>query len=157
MSEKLAMIKPYYKYELAELYRISRRKFMYWINAFEDFKDLLLETGYTNTQHIFSQKQVEIIFDYLGHPDAISEYDAMKTHTRVTLMPYSKKTVAKLFGFSMKTLLKQLRSIPNRNIYAQIMQSESNKFVVEINNDKRHFMKDEVELIFSHLGHPYIQ
>jgi hypothetical protein len=53
--------------------------------------------------------------------------------------------------------MNQIRSIPDKKIYNQIMQNESNPFVVEVSRDKRLFMKEEVQLIFKFLGHPYKQ
>ena len=157
MTEKLAPIKPYYKFEMAELYRVSRKKFMYWINGFDQFKKRLLKTGYYNSQHIFTVKQVEIIFEYLGHPDHLSEEYMQDNPTKVTIRPYSKKELATIYDISMRSLMNQIRSIPDKKVYHRIMQSETNPFVVEVSRDKRLFMKEEVQLIFKFLGHPYKQ
>ena len=155
MNKNQAMLRPYYKYEVAKLYKISRDILMYWIKTDENFYEKLEETGYKNSQHIFTLKQVEIIFDYLGHPPAINQKEVIKTNDKVSIIPYSKFEISKMYGISSKTLTVQINSIPNEKVIKEIMDGNDRNIYV-FKKTKKIFKKNEVMLIFKYLGHPYI-
>lgn len=64
----------YTKFQLAQLYfpdlndRSARRRLNRWIHQANGLQQELESTGYSPLQHSFSQKQVEIIYKYLGEP-----------------------------------------------------------------------------------------
>lgn len=150
MNEKLAKVRPYYKYETAQLYKISRRVFMDWI---EDITEELEETGYVKAQQIFTLKQTEIIFDYLGHPPANKDTE-IHCEKKVLIIPYTKSELAAIYDISGRTLLAQIESIPDEEAKKIIMDG-NNKHYFERRIDKKVFKTKEVELIFKYLGHPY--
>jgi hypothetical protein len=135
MTRKLAKIRPYYKYELADLYKMSRRNLMHWIEE-HDIEEKLIKTGYIRSQQILTIKQVEIIFDYFGHPTAGNDKD-IHSDKLVQLTPYTKWELANLYGFSKKTLLKQISSIPKYKIRCRIMDSNADKNVCRISSEKK--------------------
>jgi len=154
MNKKLAKIRPYYKYELADLYKMSRRNLMYWIKE-NDIEEELEESGYVKNQQIFTLKHTEIIFDYFGHPKAVNEKD-IHTGKHVQITPYTKSELADLYGFNIKTLLVQIDSIPDYKVKCKIMDGNFQRDVCIKNTDKKRFKSDEVALIFEYLGHPYL-
>jgi len=154
MSDKLAKIRPYYKSEIARLYRKSRRVILSWIN---EIIDELEDVGYKETQQIFTLKQVEMIFEYLGHPPAIYKNEVFNEEDdeRVLLVPYSKQELAKIYEISVRTLITQINAIPSKKVRALIMDGLGDRNVYKENKKKRFFKKNEVELVFKYLGHPY--
>jgi len=152
MTKKLAKIRPYYKFEMANLYSISRPLFMDWI---EELTEKLEETGYTNKQHIFTIKQTEIIFDWLGHPPAINDME-IHTENKVLIIPYTKSELAAMYNVSGKTLIAQIETIPDDEALKIIMDG-NNKDIYFRRTDKKLFKTNEVEQIFKYLGHPYLQ
>jgi len=151
MEEKLAKIRAYYKYELSELYNLSIKTFMKRIYPFDDE---LFETGYKKNQKILTLKQTEIIFDYLGHPQANSK-SGIHIDEKVPLYVYSKSRLAELYNISEKTLLAQIESIPYEEVKREIMDA-NNGYFYQRQFDKQRFRRKEVELIFEYLGHPYV-
>lgn len=154
MKQKLAKIRPYYKYELADMYKMSRRNFMDWIIE-NDIERELLKTGYERKQKMFSLKHCEIIFNFFGHPEAVSDRD-VHTGKHVQIVSYTKNELAELYGFSIKTLTAQIISIPDYKIKCRILDGGYQKDVCIINMLKKRFKADEVALIFEYLGHPYL-
>ena len=61
-------IRPYTLKEIASLYRVSKLTLKKWLKPFE--KDIGERIG-----HFYSVKQVKIILDKLGTPDAIDDYE----------------------------------------------------------------------------------
>ena len=67
-------LRPYSKSELAHAYapeigeRSALNRLSRWIRLNEALSRALRETGYRLTQQIFTTKQVELIFLYLGRP-----------------------------------------------------------------------------------------
>lgn len=153
MNEIQAMVRPYYKYEVAQFYKISRKKLIHWIKTFENFYDKLAETGYKENQHILTLKQVEIIFNFLGHPPPYSN-EVFKKTGKVPVIPYTKSDLSQMYGIGAKTLITQINSIPDDEIYKQIMDG-NDQFVYSLQKTKKIFKKKEVKLIFYWLGHPY--
>ncbi|MCF6184195.1 MAG: DUF4248 domain-containing protein [Bacteroidales bacterium] len=150
MIQKLAKVRPYYKFEIAQLYRISRPVFMEWIKEIEE---VLEETGYVKTQQIFTLKQTEIIFNWLGHPPATNDKE-IHNGKRVLIIPYSKSELAEMYNLSSKTLLAQIESIPDKEAKKIIMDG-NHKYMYIRKTDKKLFKTKEAELIFKYLGHPY--
>jgi len=151
MIQKLAKVRPYYKYEMAQLYKISRPIFMEWI---EDITEVLEKTGYSNYQHIFTLKQTEIIFNWLGHPPANNNSEILN-EKRVFIIPYTKSELADIYNISSKTLLSQIESIPNKLVKTIIMDGNDPEIYIK-KKDKKLFKTKEVKLIFKYLGHPYL-
>ncbi len=150
MENKFAKIRPYYKYELTELYEVSIKTFIkrlvYIENELEKF-------GYNKSQKIFSLKQTEIIFEHLGHPWA-NETSGVKSNEKVPTYQYSKKQLVELYNISDKTLLAQIEAIPHEEIKREIMDSGNGRYW-ERRVDKSNFKRKEVKLIFEWLGHPF--
>lgn len=46
----------------------AEKHLMVWIKRCKPLADLLREHGYRNTNKIFTPKELEMIFDYLGDP-----------------------------------------------------------------------------------------
>lgn len=67
-------VKAYSKKELAQLYnphlcyQSAMRTFRQWLKLNSELSARLAETGYSPLQHMFTPKQVELIFKYLGTP-----------------------------------------------------------------------------------------
>ena len=63
-----------YTKELAALYftnstpRAAITQFRRWIDRNESLKNELTETGYMEGQRVFTPRQVELVFRYLGEP-----------------------------------------------------------------------------------------
>lgn len=151
ITENLQKIKCYYKQEIAGMYEINIRLLNVWI---QPIIISLKETGYKKRQQIFTLKQCELIFNHLGHPDALTNKQ-IHSGRKISIIPFSKKRLAFLYDISSKTLLKQIKSIPDKNIVKEIMQGKDIN-VWQQKTDKKYFTKNEVELIFKHLGHPYL-
>jgi len=149
MKNKLAKIRPYYKYELTELYEISIKTLMKRIILVEDD---LKEYGYSKTQKIFSLKQTEIIFEQLGHPLA-NKTSGVYKKKRLPIVMYSKKQLAEFYNISDKTFLAQIEALPYEDIKNEIMD-ERNGLYFKRQVDKTKFTRKEVILIFEWLGHP---
>ncbi len=58
----------YGKTEMAEMYGVSRKTFIKWI---EPYLDELQDAYYDSFQKGFTPRQAEIIFEKLGNPDKI--------------------------------------------------------------------------------------
>jgi bacterioferritin (cytochrome b1) len=149
-KKKLAKVRPYYKYEIAELFKIDKRMLSDWL---EDILDTLEETGYRKTQQLFTLKQTEIIFAYLGHPNANNERD-IQTGEKVPVVPYTKSELAAMYDISSSTLMKLIDAIPYERARLKILTGNENH-TGKINRNKRLFKNYEVKLIFYFLGHPY--
>ena len=149
-EEKLAKIRPYYKYELTELYEISIKTFIKRIVYIENE---LEKIGYNKTQKIFSLKQTEIIFEHLGHPWA-NETSDMHSDKKIPIYQYSKKQLAEFYNISDKTFLAQIEALPYEEIKKEIMDAGNGRSW-ERRVDKSNFKRKEVKLIFEWLGHPY--
>jgi hypothetical protein len=149
MEEKLAKIRPYYKYELTELYGLSIKTFMKHLIPIESE---LEEVGYTKNQKIFSLKQTEIIFENFGHPSANST-SGIHVPEKVPLYGYSKKKLSEFYNISDKTLLAQIEALPYEDVKREIMDA-GHSLYYERRVDKQHFKRKEVKLIFEWLGHP---
>lgn len=67
-------IKPYSKKELALAYAPNLsmsgalNRLAAWIKHNPQLLSALLQTGYTPNQRVFTSKQVELIFEFLGEP-----------------------------------------------------------------------------------------
>lgn len=67
-------IRPYYKRELAEAYApnispaSALNRLAKWLKLNIKLNEALLQTGYRDTQKIFTSMQVELIFKHLGKP-----------------------------------------------------------------------------------------
>ncbi len=73
-TEKEWRIRPYYKGELALAYApylctaSAVNRLMLWIRGNPALYEALQHTGYRSTQRIFTSRQVELIFHFLGEP-----------------------------------------------------------------------------------------
>lgn len=67
-------LKAYSKSELAQAYapeidgRSALNRLRYWIDYNKQLSDELLMAGYRRNQKVFTVRQVELIFHYLGEP-----------------------------------------------------------------------------------------
>jgi len=67
---------PYTKFQIALQYfpdsidnpKSAVRHLIRWIDNTRDLLSALLATGYVRTQHHFTSRQTELIFEYLGEP-----------------------------------------------------------------------------------------
>ena len=67
-------IRPYYKSELAQAYapdvcqKTALNRLATWIRTNKQHPAALRETDYRASQHMFTSRQVALIFEYLGEP-----------------------------------------------------------------------------------------
>ncbi len=67
-------VRPYSKSELARAYApdiaptSALNRLAQWIKLNKPLNEALRETGYYARQHVFTSRQVELIFHYLGRP-----------------------------------------------------------------------------------------
>ena len=67
-------VRPYSKCELARAYApdiaptSALNRLAQWIRLNRPLSEALRETGYYARQHVFTSRQVELIFHYLGRP-----------------------------------------------------------------------------------------
>ena len=67
-------VRPYYKSELAQAYapdlchRAALNRLATWIKTNPQLTEALKETNYRASQHMFTSRQVALIFEYLGEP-----------------------------------------------------------------------------------------
>lgn len=67
-------VKPYYKRELAQAYApdispvAALNRLAQWIKLNALLSEALRETGYRMRQQVFTSRQVELIFRYIGRP-----------------------------------------------------------------------------------------
>ena len=67
-------IRPYYKNELAQAYAphicqgAALNRLSTWIKTNKQLSEALRQTEYRSTQHMFTSRQVALIFEYLGEP-----------------------------------------------------------------------------------------
>ena len=72
--EKEYRIRPYYKSELAQAYapdvcqKTALNRLATWIRTNKKLTEALRETDYRASQHMFTSRQVALIFEYLGEP-----------------------------------------------------------------------------------------
>lgn len=72
--EKAWPVRPYYKRELAEAYApnisptSALNRLSKWLKMNLQLNEALIQTGYRDTQKVFTSMQVELIFRYLGKP-----------------------------------------------------------------------------------------
>ena len=73
-SEEAWQVRPYSKSELARAYApdiaptSALNRLAQWIKLNQPLSEALRETGYYARQHVFTSRQVELIFHYLGRP-----------------------------------------------------------------------------------------
>lgn len=74
LTEEAWQIRPYSKCELARAYApdiaptSALNRLAQWIRLNRPLSEALRETGYYARQHVFTSRQVELIFHYLGRP-----------------------------------------------------------------------------------------
>lgn len=74
LSGKSWEIRPYSKHELAQAYApdiaptSALNRFSQWIKLNRQLTESLKDTGYNCRQHVFTSRQAELIFQYLGRP-----------------------------------------------------------------------------------------
>lgn len=74
VGEDSWQVRPYSKSELAQAYApdiaptSALNRLAQWIKLNRPLSEALHETGYYARQHVFTSKQVELIFHYLGRP-----------------------------------------------------------------------------------------
>ena len=67
-------VRPYYKSELAQAYapdvctRTALNRLGTWIRTNKQLSEALRGTDYRSSQHMFTSRQVALIFEYLGEP-----------------------------------------------------------------------------------------
>ena len=67
-------IRPYYKSELAQAYApdicpgAALNRLAVWIKTNKQLSEALRQTEYRSTQHMFTSRQVALIFEHLGEP-----------------------------------------------------------------------------------------
>ena len=67
-------VRPYYKSERAQAYapdvctRTALNRLAIWIRTNKKLTEALRETDYRASQHMFTSRQVALIFEYLGEP-----------------------------------------------------------------------------------------
>ena len=74
LQEMEYRIRPYYKNELAQAYAphicqgAALNRLATWIKTNKQLSEALRQTEYRSTQHMFTSRQVALIFEYLGEP-----------------------------------------------------------------------------------------
>ncbi len=74
LQEDAWPVRPYSKHELATAYApdiaptSALNRLAQWIRLNRPLSDALGETGYSVRQHVFTSRQVELIFRHLGKP-----------------------------------------------------------------------------------------
>lgn len=69
------IMEQYTKFQIAQLYfpelddRSARRKLARWMQQAHGLMPALRQTGYNPRQHGFTQKQLAIVYEYLGEPE----------------------------------------------------------------------------------------
>ena len=64
----------YTKFQIALLYfpeledRAARKKLQRWMHQAKGLMEAMKQTGYDEHQHGFTQRQKELVFEYLGEP-----------------------------------------------------------------------------------------
>lgn len=72
--EETWKVRPYSKCELARAYApdiaptSALNRLAQWIKLNRPLSEALRQTGYHTRQHVFTSRQVELIFHYLGRP-----------------------------------------------------------------------------------------
>ena len=157
MENNLALIKPYYKSELAELFGQNLRTFSdIWIGRDRILQQILSEFGFKLGNKHLTQKQVEIIFDYFYHPQSKNNDFIQTTTERVYTIPYKMNELAKMYYITVPVLKEMLRTLPKED-YDYIYATEVYKNSIEYNMNKKYFTVDELKLIFNYFGHPFKQ
>ena len=131
--------RPLLKSELAEGYGVCVRTLINWLVEYPELVEKLHETDYYDSQKMFTLKQVEIIYKYISLPSDCIENNLTKIPVRV----YSKQNLARHYQISLKTLQ---RMIKNDTTISYLSQKKNKKYNYS-----------EVELIFEHLGQPYLK
>ena len=73
-EEKEWRIRPYYKSELAKAYApdicpgAALNRLANWIRTNKQLSEALRQTDYRTKQHMFTSRQVALIFEHLGEP-----------------------------------------------------------------------------------------
>lgn len=147
------MIRPYYKYEIADLYNVSTETFInVWLpKSGKLLEDLTTDACYGSKQKQFTVKQVEMIFERLGLPDNIEIEDYEPVPIRV----YQKKKLADLYGWSVRVLIRFLKPALTKEEEAQLFRNiyDGNVFLCRVL--KIHLTIKDVKVIFDRLGRPY--
>jgi len=140
-------LRPYFKYELAEFYHVSRRTFVeQWIVRFPDLIQKLENYGYASKNYQFTLKQVEILFEHLGEPSGKTVLQE-----KVPIKNYTIREISDLYNWSIRSFRYFLHETLTEN---EILAVLENKKTREINRKKRYFSVKDVEIIFKRLGHP---
>jgi len=131
------------KKEVASLYGISTRTLSNWI-ARSYLTKKLDRVFYSSTQHLFSLRQILIIFEVLDYPE---KYEFIQ-QGKIKYFPintYSKKEIASFYGISGRTLNYYISLLPNITPTGDFISFEAGKL----------FYPKQVFYIFKYLGHPF--
>jgi Domain of unknown function (DUF4248) len=131
-------IRPLSKTQVAEIFEISVKTFISWVDEYPTFKDELLRYGDYSNNKLFTQKQVEVIWKYLGIPN---DYTT-DNYKELPIRAYRKHKVAQFYGIALRTLKKMINNV------AEI------SFLNE--NDTKKYDFNEISLIFEYIGRPMI-
>ncbi len=160
MEEKFAFIKPYYKVEIAELYKISKKTLIStWINEFETLKLKLERAGYIDVQRQFTLKQVEILFEHFSQPEIPknSNFKEQKSQQKVKIKSYSIPEISNFYYWDTRTLKNYMKIVLKPEYYTKIFSRKINNAHFIIDENKKILNSDEVFIIFNELGHPFLQ
>ncbi len=156
MQDPTPKIKFYGKSELAEMYGISVTTLSNWIHRNRELKEKLILVGFHKHLHVFTPKHVELIFHYLSEPEFIPKHNLKFSCEKVKIKPMNIKEIANLYEITATILRNVLKLVMPEPIFQKIHEVPQDERDFEINFSKRLFTKDDVELIFSFLGEPFI-
>jgi len=118
----------------------SVKNFVAEIKLFQGELEII---GYTQYQKLFTLKQVELIFEHLGHPDC-SKFVSNLAHLdnqRAEIRTYRKSALRELYFLEKKTFNEQINEyLPN------CFKNRGSHF----------YTKPEVVLIFERIGRPFV-
>ncbi len=130
------------KSQLAKLYSVSPQTLRNWINRNGHLLKELETLGYFSYDKVFTPRQIETIFSFLGYPDGLYELEqAEKVYFPVK--QYTKQELLDIYKTTTPTFLRYLLRYPQlQKLYDYYLTSS-------------YILAQDVETIFELLGHPF--
>ena len=126
-----------YKKDLAKKYQVSTKTLKAWIDAMPALVDSLKYYGYDPQDKVFTPRQIELIFDYIGSPSDFPELDGRQ---RFPLRVYRKSELLDYYRTTHTTFNRYL------NRFADLQD------LVNIYKTKNYIAPSDVKKIFNWLG-----
>ncbi len=130
------------KSRLAQLYGVSTKTFVSWLRRNEPLYDHLLFLQYVETDKVFTPKQIELIFEFIGPPSPEYEIPENKREY-VPIRSYTKSEVQSFYRTTHTTFNRILQRYPEaRQMWYESITS-------------KYYTALQVKLIFDLLGRPF--